>query len=268
MIKVGYQDKIRKLAYVSVIIPAYNAEYYIGQAVESVLRQSYGEMIEIIVINDCSTDGTDSVVRGMIQEYQRTDCRNRKICYINNEANVGVAESRNCGVRIAEGRFIAFLDADDWWDPDKLRIQFDKIEKTDAVLCATGRELMSAVGVSTGRYIGIQEKISYAQLLKTNTIPCSSVILKTDVAREFPMCHDELHEDYILWLQVLKKYGTAIGINEPLLKSRMSEKGKSRNKLKSARMQLGVYRYLGFGWIKSLYYFCNYAVAGVKKYHG
>ena len=100
MIKVGYQDKIRKLAYVSVIIPAYNAEYYIGQAVESVLRQSYGEMIEIIVINDCSTDGTDSVVRGMIQEYQRTDCRNRKICYINNEANVGVAESRNCGVRM------------------------------------------------------------------------------------------------------------------------------------------------------------------------
>ena len=127
---------------------------------------------------------------------------------------------------------------------------------------------MSAVGVSTGRYIGIQEKISYAQLLKTNTIPCSSVILKTDVAREFPMCHDELHEDYILWLQVLKKYGTAIGINKPLLKSRMSEKGKSRNKLKSAKMQFGVYRYLGFGWLRSLYYFCNYAIAGVKKYHG
>ena len=82
------------------------------------------------------------------------------------------------------------------------------------------------------------------------------------------MCHDELHEDYILWLQVLKKYGAAVGIDEPLLKSRMSENGKSRNKLKSARMQFGVYRYLGFGWIKSLYYFCNYAVQGVKKYHG
>ena len=65
---------------------------------------------------------------------------------------------------------------------------------------------------------------------------------------------------------VLKKYGKACGINEPMLKSRMSEGGKSRNKLKSARMQFGVYRYLGFGFLRSCYYFLQYAVNGIRKY--
>ena len=268
MIKVGYQETGRNIARVSVIIPVYNAEHYIRQAVESVMKQTFEDMIEIMIINDCSTDATDATVREIIKKFQQTDRGNRKICYINSETNKGVAESRNCGMRLAEGEYIAFLDADDWWDYSKLEKQFVMLRKTQAVLCATGRELMTPGGDPAGRYIEIPAQVSYAQLLKTNTIPCSSVVLKTDIAREFPMCHDELHEDYILWLQVLKKYGAAVGIDEPLLKSRMSENGKSRNKLKSARMQFGVYRYLGFGWIKSLYYFCNYAVQGVKKYHG
>lgn len=268
MIKVGYQEKTQMIAYVSVIIPAYNAEYYIRQAVESVIKQTFDACIEIMIINDYSKDGTDAIVREIMESFRQAGYTNRKICYINNDTNIGVAESRNRGVSLAEGKYIAFLDADDWWDSGKLEKQFALIGATQAVLCATGRELMSENGQATGRYIGIPARVSYLQLLKTNTIPCSSVVLKTEVAREFPMCHDELHEDYILWLQVLKKYGMAVGIDEPLLKSRMSEKGKSRNKLKSARMQFGVYRYLGFSWIKSLYYFCSYAVQGVKKYHG
>ena len=103
-------------------------------------------------------------------------------------------------------------------------------------------------------------------LLKTNSIPCSSVVMRTEAAKEFYMCHDELHEDYILLLRVLKKYGAACGLNEPLLKSRMSRGGKSRNKLKSAKMQFGVYRYLGFGVFRSCYYFLMYVFHGVRKY--
>ena len=114
--------------------------------------------------------------------------------------------------------------------------------------------------------IGIEQEVSYQKLLRTNSIPCSSVVLKTEVAREFYMCHDELHEDYILWLKVLKKYGNAAGINEPLLKSRMSPGGKSRNKMKSAQMQYGVYRYMGIGRIRSLLLMCSYMVHGILKY--
>ena len=80
------------------------------------------------------------------------------------------------------------------------------------------------------------------------------------------MCHDELHEDYILWLKVLNKYGDAVGVNEPLVKCRMSEGGKSRNKIKSARMQYGVYRYIGFGRVKSFYYMIFYTLHGIFKY--
>lgn len=268
MIKVGYKKKECSMPYVSVIIPAYNTENYIRQAILSVWNQTIDRVVEIIVINDCSLDHTDSIVKEAIHEFQQKEHPKRCICYINNENNMGVAESRNCGVRAALGEYIAFLDSDDWWDADKLEKQFQRMEETKAVLSATGRELVRPDGSSMGRYIGIPDVVSYKALLKTNTIPCSSVVLRADIAREFPMCHDELHEDYILWLQVLKKYGDAAGIDEPLLKSRMSEGGKSRNKLKSAKMQFGVYRYMGFGLIKSLYYFCNYAVQGVKKYHG
>lgn len=179
---------------------------------------------------------------------------------------MGVAESRNNGIRKANGEYIAFLDADDWWENEKIEKQLQALEASKAVLCATARELVRADGKTLDRIIEIPECIQYQALLKTNCIPCSSVILKTEVAREFYMCHDELHEDYIMWLKILKKYGNAIGVNEPLVKCRMSEGGKSRNKLKSARMQYGVYRYIGFNRMKAFYYMIYYTINGIRKY--
>jgi len=116
--------------------------------------------------------------------------------------------------------------------------------------------------------IGVKNKITFEDLLHTNSIPCGSVVLPTEIAREFHMKHAELHEDYILWLEILKKYGAAVGIDEPYLHCRLSEGGKSRNKLKSAVMQYGVYRYMGFGRFESLRFFLSYAFHGVKKYYG
>lgn len=241
---------------VSVVMPVYNGERYIGKAIESALGQEVP--VEVLVIDDCSADGTELAV----MKYMDSG----KIRYIRNEQNMGAARSRNRGVKEARGKYIAFLDADDWWQEDKLLRQMALIREKNAILCATGRELMRADGGSLGRVIGIPQEITYEMLLRTNCIPCSAAVIRTEVAREFYMQHAELHEDYILWLRVLKKYGRAYGLDEPMLKSRMSEAGKSRNKLKSARMQFGVYRYLGFGIFKSLFYFVQYAVNGVKKY--
>jgi teichuronic acid biosynthesis glycosyltransferase TuaG len=92
--------------------------------------------------------------------------------------------------------------------------------------------------------------------------------LKTEVAKNYPMEHDDSHEDYITWLKILQKYKKACGIREPLLKYRLSNQGKSGNKLQSARMTFMVYRYLGFGILKSCYYFASYALHGVWKYYG
>lgn len=255
---------------ISVIMPAYNEEEHIEQALSSICMQKGDFKIEILVVNDGSTDRTKEVVLNFREKLSQNQyirpAEDVTLVFMENEKASGVAETRNIGIRAAKGKYIAFLDADDWWDKDKLSTQLSFMEKSDAVLCATGRELMHHNGTPMDKIIEIPKKITYKMLLRTNYIPCSSVLMKTDVAREFYMCHDELHEDYIMWLRILKKYGYVYGINQPMLKSRMSKGGKSRNKLKSAKMQIGCYRFMGYGIIKSLYYFCSYMINGVKKY--
>ncbi len=244
---------------VTVIIPAYRAETYLRQSVESALRQDVA--CEILIIDDASPDGTGKVADALAAEHPE------EIRVIHNQTNLGVAESRNIAIRMARGSYIALLDADDWWEDGKLKKQVSLLEESGCVLCCTGRELMHPDGSSMQKIIGVPSRISYKMILKTNLISCSSVLMRTKAAREFEMTHDELHEDYILWLKTLKKYGDACGINEPLLKSRLSDGGKSRNKLKSAKMQFGVYRLMGFGFFKSCFYFIQYAVNGFLKYH-
>ena len=99
---------------------------------------------------------------------------------------------------------------------------------------------------------------------------CSSdlVVAKREALLRFPMEHDDSHEDYITWIKIIKEYGFAVGINRPYLKYRLSEGGKSRNKIKSAHMTYKVYRYAGFGVFRSIIYFIRYAYNGVKKYYG
>ena len=234
---------------VSVIIPAYNAMGTIAGALESALAQNVP--LEIIVIDDGGNEGLESLLQD-------------RAIFLKNEQNLGAAESRNRGIRHAKGQYIAFLDADDLWLPGKLQTQLDAIG--DAVLCCTARELMTPEGACTGRVIGVKERITYRELLKHNSINCSSVLLRRDVALEFPMEHSDSHEDYILWLKILQKYGEAVGINEPLLRYRLSNTGKSGSKLNSAKMTFRVYRYMGFGMVKSLICFCSYAIHGIFKY--
>ena len=177
-----------------------------------------------------------------------------------------MAGSRNRGIRAASGKYIAFLDSDDWWENGKLQKQLEIMERNGCVLCSTGRDLMNPDGSPTGKYIPVKEQISYRDLLRHNSINCSSVLVRRDAMLEFPMEHDDSHEDYLSWLKILRKYGNAAGINEPCLKYRLSEGGKSRNKWKSARMTYQVYRYMGFGTMKSMVLFVSYALHGVWKY--
>lgn len=241
---------------VSVIMPTYNGGAYIEEAIASVYRQEVP--LELIVVDDCSTDNTQELLK---QWAVRAD-----FCCIRNQQNLGAAQSRNTGVKKARGKYVAFLDSDDWWGEGKLAEQLQALAVTGWVLCSTGRELVAPDGKSLGKIIPVKEKITYRELLKHNSINCSSVVMERSVALEFPMCHEESHEDYITWLRVLKKYGQAVGIDKPYLKSRQSEGGKSRNKWKSAKMTFQVYRYMGYGWLKSCAFFLSYAVHGVLKY--
>lgn len=241
---------------VSVVVPAYNCAKYIRQALNSALVQDVP--MEVLVINDCSKDNLDEIM----EEY-RQDSRVR---YIKNEKNLGVAQTRNKGVACAKGSYIAFLDADDIWAEGKLKKQLLKIQETGTVICSTARELMTLDGKLTGYIIPVKETFSYWDIRLQNQVNCSSVLIKTEVAREFPMHHDNSHEDYLMWLEVLKKYRKGCAVNEPLLKYRISATGKSGNKLHSAKMTFLTYRCMGFSLGKSIFYFICYAFNGLKKY--
>lgn len=241
---------------VSVIIPVHNGAGTLPAALDSALAQKVP--MEILVIDDCSTDDIEAVRRRYENQPQ--------VIFKRNKENLGAAASRNKGVEKARGNYVAFLDSDDYWAEGKLKKQIQRMRQTGCVLCSTARELMTPQGQLTGKVIGVKERITYHDLLRHNSINCSSVLMKREVALEFPMEYEDSHEDYITWLKVLKKYGEAAGINEPLLKYRLSASGKSGSKWKSAAMTFRVYRYMGFSWGKSIVCFISYALHGVWKY--
>lgn len=242
---------------VSVVMPAYNCTDYIKNAIESVLVQEVP--LELIIINDCSKDDLD----GLMKQYESNDC----IIYLKNEKNMGAAASRNKGVRLARGNYVAFLDSDDWWEKGKLKRQIQLLDETGAVLCGTGRELITKNGSLTGKIITSKKReVSYKTLLYGNIINCSSVLVLTDIIKKYPMEYEESHEDYITWLKILKNHGNAVLLEEPLLKYRLTADGKSGSKLNSAKMHYKALKYIGFNPIKASYYFMAYAINGVIKY--
>lgn len=240
---------------VSVIIPVRNGAGTIGRAVESALAQRVP--LEVLVIDDGSTDGLDAALEAYASE---------AVFLLKNEQRLGASGSRNRGVRAARGAYVAFLDADDWWAKDKLEKQLKRIRETGCVLCCTARELVREDGTLTGRVIPVTETVTYRQMLHQNCINCSSVLMRRETALEFPMEHEDSHEDYIAWLRLMKKYGSVCGVNEPLLKYRLSSGGKSGSKLSSAVKTYRAYRYAGFGPVRAAWYFACYAVNGVCKY--
>ncbi|MBS5932223.1 MAG: glycosyltransferase family 2 protein [Clostridiales bacterium] len=241
---------------VSVIIPTYNSAQWIKKAIDSVLKQKVS--CEIIVIDDFSSDDT----RLVISEYLKSE----RIKYIRNEINLGVAVSRNKGVEVAKGEYVAFLDADDWWAADKLEKQLKFMKDNLLDFSYTGRKLVTHDGIETSRVFHVRNMISYKQLLFHNSIACSSTVIRRELAVQVPMEHSEVHEDYLTWLKMLKRCSIAGGIDEPLLYYRLSNQGKSRDKLKSASMTFGVYRILGFGRINSSILLASHLLHGILKY--
>lgn len=254
--EVRLEEAGKKSPVVSVVIPVHNGAKTLPKALDSALNQRVE--LEIVVIDDCSTDNLEAVKA----QYEKDG----RVRFLRNDRNMGAAASRNRGVKEARGKYVAFLDSDDYWAEGKLEKQLCVLEKENCALCSTARELMTPDGELTGRVIGVGRRITYRDLLRHNSINCSSVVLARQTALEFPMEHEDSHEDYITWLKILKKYGYAAGINEPLLKYRLSASGKSGRKWKSAAMTFKVYRYMGFGPARSGLCFISYALNGVWKY--
>lgn len=213
---------------VSIIVPAYNAEDVVAKTIDSVLAQSFPEW-ELIVVNDCSTDNTAAIVA----QYSLRDAR---IKLLNLEKNMGApAGPRNAGVRLAEGQYVAFLDADDIWHSDKLRLQVKLLETTGARFCST--QMVDFYG---NDHPGVNDKnaqkfswISFRRQLFKYSTPTSSVIACRDLLLENPFNESLLYkarEDLDCWLHCHESIGSSVKIMSPLVGYRILDGQISGNK--------------------------------------
>lgn len=244
---------------ISIIMPAFNAEKYLIPAVHSVCAQTWKNW-ELLIIDDGSTDATAEIAAECAEKDSR-------IRYIRNQKNLGVSGSRNAGIREASGEWLAFLDSDDSWEEEKLEKQMKTAKEKNAAFLYTGSAFMDENGTKKQWILEIPENVGFRALLKQNVISCSSVLIRKDWMRLFPEKEIPIHEDFAVWLEILKEDGKkAYGINEPLLIYRVHSGSKSGNKRKAAAMTFRVYRLIGLPMWKCVFCFVCYTWNGLRKY--
>lgn len=250
----NYQNNL-----VSIITPAYNAEKYIAETIESVLAQTYPNW-EMLIVNDCSTDNTAKIV----QSYAAKD---KRIKLINLTENSGAAVARNTAIQNAKGRYIAFLDSDDLWKKEKLQKQLKFMQQNGYAFMFTAYEHFKNKKENIKNKVAAPKKLKYSQALKGNQIGCLTVMLDRKQIAKIKFT-EQKHEDYILWLNILKTGITAYGINESLALYRTgNSKSISSNKLQSALWTWNVYRKVQkLSILQSIYYMCFYVMNGLKKH--
>ena len=240
---------------VSVIMPAYNSEDTIAESICSVISQTYNNY-ELIVVDDCSVDSTKEIVEGL----SASDVRIRLMA---NSQNMGTAGSRNVGIALARGEWIAFLDSDDLWHPQKLELQLEFARQTGAEITYTATAYIDKLGNPKKYILPAEYKLDVNTLLRRNIMTCSSVMVKKEHMQLFPQGF--LHEDYAAWIEIVRKTGCAYGLNEPLTLYRISETSKSYNRMKSARMNFNAYMYAGYGIFMAGCLSARYAWHSVSK---
>lgn len=243
---------------ISIIMAAYNAEKTIESAIHSVLSQTYPDF-ELLVVNDCSTDKTAVLVAAIAEKDDR-------VRLISNEKNSGVSYTRKHGLEEARGEWIAILDSDDAWASEKLEKQIELQKKTNAELLFTGSAFMDADGRPINWYLHAPAEVTYRQLLKQNVLSNSSALVRKELYAKYYAVGDGMHEDFAIWLSILKEGRKAYGVDEPLLIYRIAKSSKSGNKVKAARMNWNTYRYVGLNPVEALYYECWYMAKNIVKY--
>lgn len=243
---------------VSIITPLYNAEKFIEETIGSVLNQTYKNW-EMIIVDDCSTDRSPAIV----DSYAKKDSRVRLIKL---EENSGAAIARNTAIQHAQGRYIAFLDSDDLWTPDKLEEQIAFMKGKDIALSFTSYIKMDEDGIEKGQ-VHVPKQVSYSQLLKSNVIGCLTAIYDVKKIGKVTLPNIRKRQDHALWLKILKEHTQyAYGLNKPLARYRLREDSISSNKLQAASYQWKLYRDIErLDILKSIYYFIHYAYFGYKK---
>jgi teichuronic acid biosynthesis glycosyltransferase TuaG len=244
---------------VSVIMPAYNAKAYLEEAIRSVIDQTFQDW-ELVVVDDASSDDTPKIVQALASQEPRLVAERLA-------ENRGVGYCRNRGLELAKGRFVAFLDGDDRWHPEKLSRQLAFMRQKKAVFSFTAYEVISATGTWLSLAPPVPDEMTYEKLLGNSLIGCSTVVLDRESLGEVRFPEMRTRQDFALWCTLLRDGRKAAGLADVLTQYRLSPAGISKNKLKGARQHWRVYReHLGLGLFKATRHFISYAWNASRKH--
>ncbi len=243
---------------VSIIMPNYNGAEYLEKTIKSVLAQTYTNW-ELLFVDDCSTDNSLEIVKAFQDE---------RIHILKNKNNSGAALSRNYALREAKGKWIAFLDSDDLWVPEKLEKQIAFMLNNSYNFSFTDYTVVDKEDNILTLYKPQKANCDYKDILKHCCIGCSTVIYDREALGIVLMPEEAIkREDFACWLAILREGEKAYCLHESLTKYRVHTGSVSSKKTKMIKYQWNVYRKVeNLSIIKSSYYMLQWAIRGVLKY--
>lgn len=242
---------------VSIVMPAYNAAKTIEKSIDTVLKQTYQDW-ELIIVDDCSKDDTLRV----LEKYKD----NPKIKIIANEVNSRAAVTRNNALAVSQGQYVAFLDSDDLWVPDKLERQIAFMNDKNAGFTFTSYSCIDENDVDMKRIIRVPATISAMQLLSNTIIGCSTVLIDRSQTGNFEFIANNRREDTFTWHLLLKRGFVAYGIDEVMMNYRVASSSSSSNKFHMAvEYYKGLKNVAKLGFFKRIYHFVLYAFNAFRK---
>jgi len=212
---------------VSVITPVYNAERFLEKTFKSIINQTY-KNIEIVLVDDCSKDSSAEIIRRFISE-------GISIVYHLQDINRGAGVARNKALKLAKGQYVAFLDSDDVWLPQKIERQLALMKEKKAGFSYAAIEMIDENGKQIKSKRNIKESCDYKYLLRNTIIATSTVVIDRNILDDFRMPLRRSGQDYATWLMLLRDGEIAYGINEVLSWYRVIKGSLSANKLKSIK---------------------------------
>ncbi len=243
---------------VSIITPTFNSSIYIEKCIGSVISQTYTNW-ELILVDDDSTDKTQEIIIKYSRKY-------KKIKSIILNKNSGIANARNVAIQNSNGRFIAFLDSDDYWHKDKLSLQLDFMIQNNFAFTFTSYQPVSHDEKKKYRIIKAPKKMNYNKYLKNTIIGCLTVVIDKEKTGKFLMPNINSSQDMALWLNLMKKGFVAYGLKLNLASYRIVKGSNTSNKFKAIKDVWCVYRqHENLNFIYSFWCFTFYVINAVRK---
>lgn len=248
------QDKV------TVVTPSWNSEKYIESTIKSVQAQTHQNW-EMIIVDDCSTDHTVEIVKRIA----KSDIR---IKILRQPVNGGAAKARTRSMQNGTGRYIAYLDADDIWKPEKLSKQIQFMKEKNCEFSCTSYEVIDDEGNSKNKHIHMLPKVNYVDFLTNNLLQTVGIMVDIEKVDKKHLIMPELkrRQDAATWLQILKAGHECYGMQDILAQYRRTEGSLSSNKVKAAKDVWNLYRnieHLSLSF--SCYCFVRYAFKAVWK---